>query len=104
MTTYRIFLFLAAGLVLLTAIPSLSLPDTYYLVMRIIIPALALYSIFYYPDLKWTHIISLCLIAFLFNPLLLIKFPQPSGRIIALGTAADFIRLGFDLRSVSKEA
>ncbi|AKD54860.1 DUF6804 family protein [Spirosoma radiotolerans] len=94
MKIYRAILLTAAVLLFLATLATLSLPYGFYTFLRIVVCGLAFYVAIQTRD-SIVALISLLVVAILFNPLVPIHLPQPTWRIIDLATAAAFIRLAF---------
>ena len=103
MKIYRVTLFLVAGLLFLTTLNALSLPDGVHLGLQTAVPLLALYAAFLYRNSSVTVSLALLVTVLAFNPFVAPEFDQRTWIVITLAIAAAFIRIGLHLQKTRLE-
>jgi len=102
MKVHRAILLTAAVLLFLATLAALSLPYGFFTFLRIVVCGVSIYVAIQVKDSVVT-LIGLLIVAILFNPLVPIRLPQQTWRIIDLATAAAFIRQAFKPSKTQKK-
>ncbi|GAB3174631.1 hypothetical protein [Telluribacter humicola] len=92
----NIFLFGTAGLLFFTALAQLTLPEWYYLLVKVVATATAFYTAYY---IRRSSLLDAC--GFIFMPFILMALmptslasAEPMAQLWLLLMAANFIRMG----------
>ena len=103
MKIYPVTLFLVAGLLFLTTLNALSLPDGVHLGLQIAVPLLALYTAFLYRNKSLIVSLAFLVAVVAFNPFVIPEFDNGTLLIISLAIAAAFIKIGINLWQTRSE-